>query len=190
MNMMRSSFVRCVLVASVGLPLAGCSWFRGDSKSTTEVATSNGSLPVRREASTIAELAQPKVEIDGNQVIVAGNVRLRDASTNPDARVQISVVDKNGKVSDQIKAKLVATEDDRIMSYRVKFGPVPSRGASLLVAYDDYRPFANYSADYIGSGGAGGAVASGKGGNNNNSVDRRSTVNTRNTNRGSTNKLK
>lgn len=173
MNMMRSSMLRCVVVASFGLPLAGCSLLHRDSKPTTEVATSNGSLPIRREASAIVELAQPSVEIDGNQVIVAGNVRVRGTAVNPDARIQISVVDKYGKVSDQIKAKLVATEDDRIVSYRVKFGPVPNRGSSLLVAYDDYHPFANYSADNIGSGGAGGAVSSGRSSGNSGVTNRK-----------------
>jgi hypothetical protein len=120
-----------------------------------EVKTSNGSIPVRREASNLVDLAQPLVEIDDDRVLVTGNVRLRGSTVNPDARIQISVIDKYGKVVQKIPANLVETEEDRIQTYRVKFGPIPGRGASLLVAYDDYRPVANYSADYIGSGGGG-----------------------------------
>lgn len=155
--MKRHIQVLCGLVlASLVLPTGGCSLFGDKSKGTTVVKTSNGSIPVRREASTVVDLAQPTVAIDDDLVIVTGNARLR-GTFNPDARIQISIIDKYGQlVGNKINAKLVETEQDRIMTYRVKFGPIPSRGASLLVAYDDYRPIANYSADYIGSGGSGG----------------------------------
>ena len=68
---------RCLIASTFVLALAGCSMFRGESKGTTMVNTSNGSLPIRREASTVVDLAQPTVVIEDENVIVSGNVRLR-----------------------------------------------------------------------------------------------------------------
>lgn len=159
--MKRHTQVLCGLVlASMLLPLGGC---LGRSQGTTEIKTSHGKIPVRREASNVVDMAQPTVEIEGERVLVTGNIRLRGNYVNPDARVQISVIDKYGQVVQKIPANLMETDEDRIQTYRVKFGPIPARGSSLLVAYDDYRPIANYSAEYIGSGG-GGAVGGRRGG--------------------------
>jgi hypothetical protein len=171
-----TSLAHCLVVSALVLPLSGCSMFRGESKGTTAVKTSHGTLPIRREASTVVDLAQPTVVIEDENVIVTGNVRLRGA-VNPDARVQITIVDRYGQVADRINAKLVETDEDRIMTYRVKFGPIPGRGSSLLVAYDNYRPTANYSADYIGSGGAGAPVSGGGRAVTGNGVNNRRTAN-------------
>jgi hypothetical protein len=164
--MMRHSLLKCLLVSSLGLLMVGC---HSSNNGTASVNTSNGSLPIRREASLVVDMAQPNVSVSGNQVTVTGNVRLKTNTMNPDARVQISVIDRYGQVADQINAKLAPTDEDRIMTYRVMFGPVPAKGSSLLVAYDDYHPFANYSGEAIGSGGGGygntGRNASGKKGN-------------------------
>ncbi|CAN5519142.1 hypothetical protein BH10PLA1_BH10PLA1_18850 [soil metagenome] len=119
-------------------------------------------------ASKVADLSTPNVVVKKDAVTISGTVRLR-GPYNPDALIRITTIDRHGKVGDEIHASLKETDTNGVLTYSVHFAPVPDKGSSLSIAYDDYHPVSNYSAAYIGTGGgggSGGAMSTGAGTNN------------------------
>ncbi len=170
---MKQSLFIAFAVALVGV--AGC---RSRSSSVpaapagssynTSSMTTKGDLVVVPVASTLVEMSKPDVSFKSNSVVISGFVRLRGAKFNPDAVVLMMVVDRHGNEAQQIRAVLRETDTSGTLSYRANFGPVPDKGSTVSLAYDDWHPTDNYSAAYIGSGGSGsssakGAISSGSG---------------------------
>lgn len=160
--------IRGAAVAILLGTLSGCGMFGNDGGRTTDARTTSSAtaLPVRREASKVADIAPPQVEVSGDTVVVAGTVRLR-GSINPAAMVHVAVLNRYGKQADEYHAKMMETDNPSVMTYRIRFAPVPAQGAQLVVSYQDWLPSAEYSSDYIGSGasGSGGARSARNGGN-------------------------
>ena len=151
------------LAAAAMMGVAGCRSGSGTSSTPTRVqyqySTSNDNLLVVPQTSKVADIAKPDVSTAGNSLIVAGVVRLRSGAYNPDAVVRISIVDRRGNVVDEINAALRETDSLGTLAYRAHFGPVPAKGSSLVISYDDWHPVADYASNTLGSGGGGSPTA-------------------------------
>lgn len=166
--------ISCTLLFAVGV--VGC--HRGSSTETTvapqptrqtyATSTTEGGIIIVPSSSKLAELTTPSVVIKNDTVAISGTVHLR-GPYNPDALIRITTLDRHGKIDDEIHASLKETDTNGVLTYSVHFAPVPPKGSSLSIFYDDYHPVSNYSAAYIGAGGAGGggaAVSTGAGTSN------------------------
>ncbi len=120
---------------------------------------SSEKIVVVPQPSKIVDLMKPNVSTQGNSVIISGSVRLRTGKYNPDAVLRIVVVDRRGNEADEIRVVLAETDSLGVLTYRAHFGPIPPKGSTVLLSYDDYQPVANYASSNIGSGGAGSAGA-------------------------------
>ncbi len=166
-----------LVFAVAALALAGLVGCRSSSSAKykpTPVVTSyeyagasSDKIIVVPQPSKIVELTKPEVSTNGNSVVVYGTVRLRTGKYNPDAVVRIVVVDRRGNEADEIRAVLSETDSLGVLTYRAHFGPIPPKGSTVLLSYDDYLPVANYASTNIGSGGAGTSGAAVKNGSQN-----------------------
>jgi len=159
MNSSKTLVLAVLAVAGI----AGC--HRGASSSSTSAArtsyttpTASGDLIVVPGASKLADLSRPVVSVKDNSVTISGTVTLR-GPFNRDAVMRIIMVDRHGKLGDEIRASLKETDTNGLLTYSVHFAPLPEKGTSISISYDDYHPISNYSAANIGTGGAGGSSA-------------------------------
>jgi len=116
-------------------------------------ASSNDRLVVVPQASKIVDLGKPDVSTQGNSIVLSGTVRLRTSKYNPDAVVRIVIVDRHGNQADEIRAALTETDSLGTLTYRAHFGPIPAKGSTVLLSYDDFQPVADYASGNLGSGG-------------------------------------